>query len=391
MTSRRGINVNLTARREPLFHDGIDDDMPSGRHGGTYPSGASLPHGGSSATGLTRLVSTVQIIGSLLAVPLGLASGYSIYRANFSPETTCQTLRTNIIGMLDKSVDPTTRRMLVRRDVESFERNCGSVDPDAHAAFKTLLAAPTMAGAPPLPKVRIISETPGVAQKPVARAEMKADAKSDTKTVARSEIKADAKLEAKAATKVVVKDPPKEAIKEQAKTVAKDEIAATLNAESRADSAVDPEVAARAAAAADTRWLAAVRQALVAHDPELARGPATLQKASIEPARLAPVSRPEVSEANRAPRVILQPAWNVSTPPVVPPSAPEPSARAPQSQVGVSDHPVPPAPIPVVAPLPIAPQETGANEAGHESSGSRLSNWIGQIPLVGRVIEPRGN
>ena len=43
----------------------------------------------------------MQIVASLLAVPLGLASGYSIYRANFSPETTCQTLRGNIIGMLD--------------------------------------------------------------------------------------------------------------------------------------------------------------------------------------------------------------------------------------------------------------------------------------------------
>ena len=85
-------------------------------------------------------VSTVQIVGSLLAVPLGLASGYSIYRANFSPETTCQALRTNIIGMLDKNVDATTRRMLVRRDIEAFEQNCGAVDPDAHAAFKTLLA-----------------------------------------------------------------------------------------------------------------------------------------------------------------------------------------------------------------------------------------------------------
>ena len=380
--------------------------MPSDGHGRTYPSGASLPHGGSSASGLTRLVATVQIAGSLLAVPLGLASGYSIYRANFSPETTCQTLRTNIIGMLDKSVDPTTRRMLVRRDVEAFERNCGSVDPDAHAAFKTLLAAPTMAGAPPLPKVRIISETPGAAQKPVAYAEMKADAKTDlktdlkadSKTVARSEIKvdakADAKMDAKPATKVVVKDPPKEQAKGQVKTVAKDEIAATLNAESRADSAADTDTGVRAAALADTRWLAAVRQALVAHDPELARGPATLQKANIEPARLVPASRPEVSEVNRAPRVILQPAWNVAAPPVVPPTAPELTARAPQGQAGVSDHPVPPASIPVIAPLSIAPQDgnpAAAQNSGHDSNGSRLSNWIGQIPLVGRVIEPRGN
>ena len=38
-----------------------------------------------------RWVSILQLAGSLLAIPVGLASGYSIYRANFSPETTCAT------------------------------------------------------------------------------------------------------------------------------------------------------------------------------------------------------------------------------------------------------------------------------------------------------------
>jgi hypothetical protein len=83
----------------------------------------------------------LQLTGSLLAIPVGLASAYSIYRANFSPETTCQSLRNNIIGMIDKQIDATTRRMLVRKDVEMFEKTCGSVDPDAEAAFKSLLAS----------------------------------------------------------------------------------------------------------------------------------------------------------------------------------------------------------------------------------------------------------
>ena len=65
----------------------------------------------------------LQVVGSLLAIPVGLASAYSIYRANFSADTTCQTLRANIVSMLDKSVDAGTRRMLVRRDVEKLRAN----------------------------------------------------------------------------------------------------------------------------------------------------------------------------------------------------------------------------------------------------------------------------
>ena len=90
--------------------------------------------------GLTRFVTAIQMVGSLLAVPVGIASAYSFYRANFSPEITCQSLRSGIVAMLDKSVDAATRRILVRRDVEAFEKACAAVDPDATAAFKALLA-----------------------------------------------------------------------------------------------------------------------------------------------------------------------------------------------------------------------------------------------------------
>jgi hypothetical protein len=58
--------------------------------------------------------------------------------------------------MLDKSADASTLRMLVRRDVATFETTCGSVDPEAVAAFKNLLAsgdraAPARPAAPPQP------------------------------------------------------------------------------------------------------------------------------------------------------------------------------------------------------------------------------------------------
>jgi hypothetical protein len=54
--------------------------------------------------------------------------------------------------MLDKKTDATTLRLLVQKDVVTFERECGAVDADAAAAFKTLLASdkiPTHRVAPP--------------------------------------------------------------------------------------------------------------------------------------------------------------------------------------------------------------------------------------------------
>jgi len=121
----------LVATREPLPYPGADGGVPA-HH---------IARAGGPTHRLARLMTVLQVAGSLLAIPVGIASGYSVYRANFSPEATCQSLRSNILATLDKGVDASTRRMLVRRDVEAFEKSCGTVDPDAYAAFKTLLAA----------------------------------------------------------------------------------------------------------------------------------------------------------------------------------------------------------------------------------------------------------
>jgi hypothetical protein len=120
----------LTARRDPLLHPGAYD-----------PAQAAHPGHAAQSLGFHRFMTFLQVAGSVLAIPLGLASGYSIYHANFSAEARCQGLRANIISMLDKSADASTLRMLVRRDVADFETTCGAVDPDAVAAFKTLLAS----------------------------------------------------------------------------------------------------------------------------------------------------------------------------------------------------------------------------------------------------------
>ncbi len=391
--------MNFHNRREPTFHDGARDRTQSGGHDGglgvghdgTYPSGAPLPHVTGHATGFGRFVSTLQIVGTLLGVPLGLASGYSIYRANFSPETTCQALRTNIIGMLDKNVDATTRRMLVRRDIEAFEQNCGAVDPDAHAAFKTLLAVPVKTKVAAKERTKdttkalahdiandVAKDVTKVISKDVAlakpRAVAKAEHKPEQKVAAKSEIKSETKLEAKSETRSETKS--------ETKSEAKPVLKAALAADEHA------------AGLSDANWLAAVRQALVTSEAERA---ARIEPARVEPVHLTTTAAIQPGGPAPAPRVVLQPAWNVTAPAVVPPEA-----RAPQGQpqavgqpeppvrIGGADHPVPPAPIPVIAPV------AGGQQAGpapgqqpiSEADRSTLGSWIAQIPLVGRVMEP---
>src|SRR5512141_2408464 len=116
----------LVARRDPPLHSGAADDLRAYGHPVRHTS---------------RFMTVAQVISTLVAIPVGLASVYSIYRSNFTAEARCETLRGSIISMLDKSTDASTLRMLVRRDVVTFETSCGAVDPDAVKAFKALLAA----------------------------------------------------------------------------------------------------------------------------------------------------------------------------------------------------------------------------------------------------------
>ena len=122
----------LVAKRDPFELGAPDRPVP---HAGPTPAGSRF----------TRALNMLQLLGALIAVPVGIGSAYSMYQANFSAEATCKSLRVNIVRMLDKNVDAGTRHMLVRRDVETFENTCGTVDPDATAAFKALLAADKVA------------------------------------------------------------------------------------------------------------------------------------------------------------------------------------------------------------------------------------------------------
>ena len=213
-------------------------------------------------------------------------------------------------------------------------------------------------------------------------------------------------------TKPEIKPEPKAEVKIESKTEPK----AEPKIEPRPAVAEKPPVTAPAAEAvqrdanlSDTRWLAAVRQAIVAHQPAKADDadeaapvaaakiePVKVAPAKIEPAKVEPrldqvlakpaasphtdtvaVSRP--SPVPAAPPVQLQPTWNVTGQPAT--STPVTEAPAAVTTAR-DDHPVPPASIPVSAP---------GNGEARPSGQSRIGSWIAEIPLVGRVIEPRGN
>jgi hypothetical protein len=267
----------LVARRDP-FHPGA--------HDAAYSQDAA----GGGAPRFARTVSMLQVVGSLLAIPVGLASAYSIYRANFSVETTCQALRANIVSMIDKSVDASTRHMLVRHDVEKFEQSCGAIDPDATAAFKTLLAGDKAAA----PVVRHVDAAP---KEPVRKAET---------------------------------HPP---------------------AIAKLPAAAPPSVAATAAprdpAVSDAQWVDAVRQALLTHRPE--RPAAAAAKSPVAPEAIQsqwPGQReaalPPSAPATAAPSPVVPPAA-AAVAPALPPAA---SVAAPAVPRADPEHPVPPAAIP---------------------------------------------
>ncbi len=273
----------LTARRDPLLHPGAPDTAH-----------AAHPGHAAHSPGFTRFMNFLQVAGSLLAIPLGLASGYSIYHANFSAEASCQSLRTNIISMLDKSADASTLRMLMRRDVADFETACGAVDPDAVKAFKTLLASGKNAVPAPEPVKQ-------AAPAPVRH------------------------------------------VKEMAK-----------RAPAKAPPAVEAKPARRDSAASDAKWVASVREALI-HTPdaetETAKAPAVLP--AQPPVAARPVTPPAAApRATPAAPVSLAPPTAARTEqaaPALPPAASVAAAPKP-----APDHPVPPAAIPDAAPPPPA-------------------------------------
>ena len=267
----------------------------------------------------SRFTGAVQLLGSLVGIPLALVGGYSTYHATFSPEGRCQALRANIVSMLDKKTDATTLRLLVQKDVVTFERDCGEVDADAAAAFKNLLAADKPAVAhrvmPPakVEKVETVVAAPPPAKvektekvekrEPVKREIVKRDAPAKDVAPKETPVKeAVAKAEPpkqqlgapphplvapppaaeKVAAPVSQAEPQIEKLIEQSKPVEAKQVEQPKPAESApvATAAVQPEKAA-----VDATWIASVRDAL----RESASQPAAETTSDVAPKLGAPI------------------------------------------------------------------------------------------------------
>ena len=317
----------MAATSDSMRHSGTTDPVSIHHDDVRHGSGHGVLSGG-GAHRTAGFMTVLQVAGSLLAIPVGLASAYSIYRANFSVETTCQSLRANIVSMIDKSVDASTRHMLVRHDVEKFEQTCGAIDPDATAAFKTLLAADKPAVPVAAPVVRHVEAAP---KEPVHKAEP----------------------HPQAAAKVPAAPPA----------------AATT-------------VARRDPAESDAQWLDAVRGALLTHHAErpAADGVKAPAAHAVIPAQW-PAQRDAALPAPApavAPAQAIAPAAPVAAPMVAPALPPATAVAAPPVPQADPDHPVPPAAIP-------NPDDVAA--AKPEQHHSRIGRWIAKIPLMGNVID----
>lgn len=273
-----------------------------------------------------HVTGAVQLVGSLVGIPLALIGGYSTYHATFSPEGKCQVLRANIVSMLDKKTDATTLRLLVQKDVVTFERECGAVDSDAAAAFKTLLAsdkAPAHRVAPPTK----VEKVEAVAAQPLAKVEKaeKVEKREPVKReIVREVVKREAPAKEMAAKEAVAKlETPKQLGAPPHPLVAPAPEKIVETPKSAETAAVAPEKAS-----VDATWVASVREVL----RESASQPATEKT-------------PDIAAANAA--APLPAPINISPEAQLATQA-KPDALVPPADVGAARMlaPRPPAPIP---------------------------------------------
>lgn len=325
----------LVARRDPPFEAGAHDSAYAHLH---------LPRHSS------RFVSALQIVGTLVGIPVGLASIYSVYHSSFTTEARCETLRANIVGLLDKNADPTTLRMLVGRDVTAFETKCGAVDPDAVKAFKHLLTMqrPPFPPPPPLHPAQAAHEPTNEPVKRTAEAVRPAPAAPkaavETPNPARAEVKAP--------------EPKPPAPKP-----------AGLKAS---------EAKATPSPASDENWVASVRDALThapAHDGAAEAAPAAASVPDAPPRVLGKLPVPGATP------VAVTPPTSLAAP--VAPALPEPvPVAAAPAPAPAADHPVPPGAIPDAQTGAQASSQTLAKPSEPNSNHS----WLTKIPLVNRVV-----
>jgi hypothetical protein len=96
-----------------------------------------------------HLVRLLQITGAALGIPAAAAGTFAAYQSYFSTDVTCQKLRNDIIGIMERNVPPETKRSLLKKEVTEFDKLCGERDPEARVIFQAAMSDhPTEAHAP---------------------------------------------------------------------------------------------------------------------------------------------------------------------------------------------------------------------------------------------------
>jgi len=87
-----------------------------------------------------HLVRLLQIAGAALGIPAAAAGTFAAYQNYFSTDVTCQKLRNDIIGIMERNVPPETKRSLLKKEVTEFDKLCGERDPEARVIFQAAFA-----------------------------------------------------------------------------------------------------------------------------------------------------------------------------------------------------------------------------------------------------------
>jgi hypothetical protein len=96
-----------------------------------------------------HLIKLLQITGAALGIPAAAAGTFAAYQSYFSTDATCQRLRNDIIGIMERNVPAETKRSLLKKEVTEFDKLCGDGDPEARAIFRAAMSEhPAESGAP---------------------------------------------------------------------------------------------------------------------------------------------------------------------------------------------------------------------------------------------------
>lgn len=87
-----------------------------------------------------HLVKVLQITGAALGIPAAAAGTFAAYQSYFSTDVKCHRLRNDIIGVMERSVSPETKRSLLKKDVTEFDTLCGEADPEARVIFRAAMS-----------------------------------------------------------------------------------------------------------------------------------------------------------------------------------------------------------------------------------------------------------